>query len=309
MTGKPRKHHFIPQFWIKRFAGADGRLWSYDHNNGRVSERSSKQIMQILNLYTVEPSYSDDVTLETVDLNKIDNDGNLVFDNILGGDLSESTRHDFASFLSAQILRDPSVVTTYNQRAQEITLNLLEVFDSPDFGTFCAKWDAQFPGTHVTELEFDHIRSKGLKNAENALELIINGLDASEGLPELPFTDAVRSPDGRKIIRDRLLGFDWTLKVDKENRFILGDAGVLYNRGTMQNVSVPLSCGAALFLTESKHPRPSISFALTADHEATNLNLESAARSRRWIVGGERDRVEALASQVGSNPLPEHTDI
>jgi len=303
VTNTPRKHHFVPQFWIRRFAGADGRLWAYDHSTGRISERSSKQLMQIFNLYTVQPSGADDTTLETVDLSKIDSEGSSVFDRILKGNHTQSAKEEFASFLAAQVLRDPDVVTSYNPRAQELTLSLLDAFDAPDFDTFRHTWEAQFPGTSVTEAEFQHIHSLGLWGAENALERIITALGDSEGLPELPFTDAVRSPDSRNIIRDQLLGFDWTLKTDASDRFILGDTGVLYNKGAMQSLSAPLSCGAALFLTLSDSPKPRISSVTAADHDVKNLNLESAARSRRWIVG-ERMELERLQSQVGTGLLP-----
>ena len=305
MTDKPRKHHFVPQFWIRRFAGADGKLWAYDHQAGQTRERSSRQLMQIFNLYTVQPSRSDDTTLETVDLNKIDSQGSAIFDRILSGDHSQSAKEELASFLAAQILRDPAVVTSYNPRAQDLTLSLVEVFDAPDFDRFRQRWEAQFPGTFVTEDEFKYIHSLGLRGAEDALERIIAALDATEGLPDLPFTDAVRSPDGRKIIRDRLLSLDWTLKTDPTGRFILGDTGVLYNAGDMQNLSVPLSRGTALYLTGSDSPKPTISSVPAADHDVENLNLESAARSRRWIVG-DRAEVDRLRSQVGSGPLPSH---
>lgn len=53
MNHKPRKHHFVPQLWIRRFARSDGRLWAYDHDSGRINERSPKQFMQIFNLCTV----------------------------------------------------------------------------------------------------------------------------------------------------------------------------------------------------------------------------------------------------------------
>lgn len=303
MTNAPRKHHFVPQFWIRRFAGADGKLWAYDHDTGRISERSSKQLMQIFNLYTVQPSGADDTTLETIDLNRIDSEGSSVFDRILKGDHTQSAKEEFASFLAAQVLRDPDVVTSYNPRAQELTLSLLNAFDAPDFDTFRQRWEARYPGTSVTETEFKHIHALGLQGAENSLELIITALDASEGLPELPFTDAVRSPDSRKIIRDQLLGFDWTLRTDASDRFILGDTGVLYNNGAMQSLSAPLSRGAALFLTPSDSPKPGISSVSAADHDVANLNLESASRSRRWLVG-ERMELERLRSQVGSGPLP-----
>lgn len=112
MIDKPRKHHFVPQFWIRRFAGTDGKLWAYDHQAGRISERSSKQLMQVFNLYTVQPSGVDDTTLETVDLNKIDSEGSAIFDRLLNGDHSQPAKEEFASFLAAQILRDPAVVTS-----------------------------------------------------------------------------------------------------------------------------------------------------------------------------------------------------
>lgn len=302
MNDKPRKHHFVPQFWIRRFAGTDGKLWAYDHDNGRVSERSSKQLMQIFNLYTVQPSGADDTTLETVDLNRIDSEGSAVFDRILKGDLTQPAKEAFASFLAAQVLRDPDIVTSYNPRAQELTLDLLAAFDAPNFDTFRKAWEARYPGTSVTEAEFQHIHALSLQGAENALEAIIVALDDSEGLPELPFTDAVRSPDSRNIIRDQLLGLEWTLKTDAAERFILGDTGVLYNRGAMQNLSAPLTRGTALSLTPSDRPNPGISSTSAADHDVTNLNIESAARARRWIVG-EPVELERLKSQVGSRQL------
>lgn len=303
MNDKPRKHHFVPQFWIRRFAGTDGNLWAYDHDTGRISERSSKQLMQIFNLYTVQPSGADDTTLETVDLNRIDSEGSAVFDRILKRDLTQPAKEAFASFLAAQVLRDPDIVTSYNPRAQELTLSLLAAFDAPDFDAFRKAWEAQYPGTSVTEAEFNHIHSLSLRGAENALEAIIAALDDSEGLPELPFTDAVRSPDSRNIIRDHLLSLDWALKTDAAARFILSDIGVLYNKGAMQTLSAPLSRDAALFLTPSDNPKPGISSVAAADHDVQNLNIETAARSRRWIVG-DPSQLERLRSQVGSRLLP-----
>jgi len=308
VNDKPRKHHFVPQFWIRRFAGTDGKLWAYDHVNGRIGERSSKQLMQIFNLYTVQPSGADDTTLETVDLNLIDSEGSAVFDRILNGDLTEPAKEKLASFLAVQVLRDPDIVVSYNPRAQELSLDLLAAFDAPDFDKFREAWETQYPGTSVTEAEFDHIRSLRLQGAENALEAIIAALDDSEGLPELPFTDAVRSPDSRNIIRDHLLSLDWALKTDDADRFILGDTGVIYSKGPMESLSTPLSPGAALFLKPSDRPSLGISSTSAADYDVANLNFEIAARSRRWIVGKPAE-LEKLRSQVGNSLLPDRSRI
>lgn len=304
MTGKPRIHHFVPQFWIRKFAEPDGKLWAYDHRADRIREHSPKQLMQIFNLYTIEPSGADDTTLETVDLSKIDSQGSVAFDRVLNGDHSQAAKEELASFLAAQVLRDPDVVTSYNPRAQELTLSLLEAFEAPDFNTFSQAWQTRFHGASVTEAEFKYIQSLGLRGAEDALDKIITGLDTTEGLPDLPFTDAVRSPDGRETVRDRLLSFDWTLKMDPAGHFILGDTGVLYNKGEIESLSTPLSRATALYLTASDSPKPNIISATAAAHEVENLNAESAARSRRWIAGNKAE-LDRLRTQVGTQSLPD----
>jgi len=302
MSNKPRKHHFVPQFWIRKFKSSDQKIWSYDKETDCIGSRSSKQIMQIFNLYTVQPSGVDDTTLETVDLGKVDTDGSRVFDSVLNGDRSEEARSKLADFLAVQILRDPEVVTTYNPKAQELALSLLEIFQSQDYETFLTKWQAKYPKTEVTEVEFAHIQSMGLIGLENEIDKIITALDTTEGIPELPFTDVVRSPDSRKSVTDKLLGLEWMIKTTTADKFILGDIGVIYNKGDMINVSVPLSPNAALFLTYSKSPKNTISSSPGANHDVQKLNFETAARSRRWIVG-EVVELNKHKSQVGAKPL------
>jgi hypothetical protein len=75
MTTKPRIHHFVPQFWIKKFASSNGKIEAFDKKDGQVYVRSARQIMQLYNLYTLQPTGIDDTTLETSELNKIDSDG------------------------------------------------------------------------------------------------------------------------------------------------------------------------------------------------------------------------------------------
>jgi len=302
MNNPPRIHHFVPQFWIKRFAGADGKVWAFDKKDGRIRERSSRKLMQVFNLYTMQPSGLDDTTLETVDLNEIDSAGAATFDRVLAGNHGEAAKEDFAAFLAAQIMRDPATVTSYNLKAQEMALSLLEAFEAPDYPEFCKCWRALFPGTYCAEeSEYNSIKLLGLRGVEDAVEQIIMGLDASDGLPELPFTDVIRASEGREFVRKRLLELGWFLKLDPNNRFVLGDTGVLFEKGMLVSLRVPLSSSAALYLTGPTAPDIVVS---PADaYEVDSLNFESAARARRWLVG-ERSVLEQLRSQVGSNPLP-----
>lgn len=300
MTNAPRVHHFVPQFWIKKFMSADGRLWSYDWKDDALKERSSRQLMQVFNLYTVQPSGVDDTSLETVDNQKIDNDGSRAFERVLNGDYSPEAKSELADFLAAQILRDPTVISAYNPRAQELTLKLLEVFDAPDYPTFLKHWAGLYPGASATEAEYRHIKSLGLKGAENAIERIILALDSTEGLPELPFTDVVRDQNARNVARDRLHACSWTVARSGSNEIILGDSGVLYEKGNIPPIKVPLCHNAVLFIEPTASVTSGITARSMAAHEAAALNYESASRARRWIVG-ERHLLETAKSQVQRN--------
>jgi hypothetical protein len=259
--------------------------------------------MQLFNLYTVQPSGLDDTTLETVDLNRIDSAGAAAFDRVLQGDHSEFAKEELALFFAAQIMRDPATVTSYNPKGQEVTLALLEAFDAPDYQSFSQHWSARFPGSHIEESEYNHIKSFALKDAENALEQIIVALDTTEGLPELPFTDIVRSPDGRNVVHDRLLNLEWFLKTTSNAGFVLGDMGVLLDKGKLWSLRTPLSNSTALHLLPSESPAPRIAVSVAAQHEIESLNLESAARARRWLVG-EKSLLAILQAQVGNTQLP-----
>jgi Protein of unknown function (DUF4238) len=304
MNNPPRVHHFIPQFWIKRFAAKDGKIWSYDCNDGCVRARSAKAVMQFFNLYTVQPAGVDDTTLETDNLGKIDQEGNAAFDRVLNGDCSEVTRKDLASFFAAQIMRDPETVASYKPKAQALALSLLGAFDAPDYPTFAAEWSARYPGASIEQSEYDHIRSLGQRGAENAVDRIITALDERGGLPELPFTDVVRSAEGRDLLRDLLLKFNWLMRTSVSGGFILGDFGVLYERRAIaQGVKMPLSSSAALFLTPAAKPASGISIVAARQHEVDNLNIESAALARRWLIG-EPSSLKKWKSQLSSGGFP-----
>lgn len=302
MTNKPRVHHFVPQFWIKKFISADGNLWGYEWNDDRIRQRSPKTMMQVYDLYTIQPAGVDDTSLESNELGLIDTAGASAFDRVLNGDLSEAVKRDLAIFLAAQIMRDPRTLASYGPRTQEYALFLLGAADAKDYATFAADLQARFPGADIRKDEFDHIRA--IPTTERDIDQIISALDAAGGIPELPFTDLIRSPNGRDIIRDVLLSLDWQLKTDSSAGYILGDAAVLYENSDLRSgLRTPLSCTAALHLTPSQSPQQGIATAAARPFEVDELNYESAARARLWLVG-EHARIEAAQRQMPAGGLP-----
>jgi hypothetical protein len=141
--------------------------------------------------------------------------------------------------------------------------------------------------------------------AERDFDNIISELNAAGGIPELPFTDLIRDPNGRDIVRNVLLGLDWEVKTDAAAGFILGDAAVLYEKSDLASgLRTPLSMTMALYLTPSAAPRQGIGRRVAKPFEVDELNYESAARARLWLVG-EQARLEAIRTQMTMRSLPE----
>ena len=152
---------FRPQFWIKKFVSADGKLWGYEWYDDQVKHRSSKAVMQIFDLYTIQPSGADDTSLESNELGTIDTQGAITFDRVLNGDRSEAVKADLASFLAVQIMRDPDTLSSYRPRTQELTLQLLNALTAKDYASFSADFEKLFPGADIKEAEYNHIRGLG----------------------------------------------------------------------------------------------------------------------------------------------------
>ncbi|OYX71146.1 MAG: hypothetical protein B7Y95_13880 [Rhizobiales bacterium 32-66-11] len=304
MNNKPRVHHFVPQFWIKKFRDSDGKLQGYSWDDDRIKERAAKAVMQIFDLYTIQPSGADDTTLETGELGDIDRNSSAAFERVLAGDHSEAAKVELANFLAAQVMRDPQIIASYKPKTQEYALALLGALDAPDYGSFLASLSLRFPGADLKEVEYDYIRGLGPACAEKEIEKIITALDAIGGLPELPFTDLVRDPSGRDIVRAVLLGFDWQIKIDSSACFVLGDVGILYNgRDLGSGLKAPLSDTTALYLAQSTTPTQGITVKPAEPFEVQNLNLESAARTRRWLVG-DPHQLAQLKGQLSSQGFP-----
>jgi hypothetical protein len=199
-NNKPRDHHFVPQSWIKRFAGADGILWAYDWDRDKVEDRSSRSLMQIYDLYTVEPGGADDTSLETGALGKIDNDLGQTLKAIHNGERGPETKKGLAAYFSAQAMRDPEVIARYGARAAEMSVSLIEAIHAADYASFARKFSDEFAGAIIEEDEFNHIRALGEGEATNQIDAIIANVDRPGGMADLPFTDLVDDPNGRANI-------------------------------------------------------------------------------------------------------------
>jgi hypothetical protein len=257
--------------------------------------------MQITDLYTVQPTGIDDTSLETNELGAIDSDGAQAFERVLNGDLSEGAKGELASFLAAQIMRDPDTLSNYRLKVQDYALQILDAINAPDYATFSSELSSRVPGAEIREDEFNHVRALGKSAAEQAIERIVTGLEAAGGMPELPFTDLIRNSSGRDILRNALLSLNWELRTDQLDGFLLGDKAILFDKGSLADgLRTPLSRAQALYLTPTADPSRGIASNPAKLFDVDGLNQESAARARRWLVG-EKAKLNTVKSQVGAN--------
>lgn len=303
MTGStpPRVHHFITQSWIKRFRDTDGRLYSYDRVSGEIRDRSPAKIMAVFDLHTIDPEGVADTSLETGEIGRIDNAAAPLMNRVLAGSGSEADRSEFASFLAAQIMRDPARLTSYGSKVHNFLRDLYcTAFASADFIEF----EEDF-GPIVTEAEFDHLVGLGPQAA--AVQIIALQQEAirPNGSPNIPFTDLIDNKNGRNLLEGELLKLNWTIVEAAPNSFILGDAGALFDAGNLRaGMRVPLSSSAALLL-EPVQVSLGILRRPARTYEATAINYEAAARSRRWLAG-PKEGLEAVRRQVTGPELPGH---
>lgn len=299
---KPRKHHFVPQFWQKHFS-VDGTalVWSYDYQDDAVRERSVKSLMQTRDLYTVDPQGLVDVSLETDELGEVDGDSADLMRAVIAQDGSAGTRTALADFLAVQALRVPAMVKRYGELAQALILQLLEAPSAADYADFIARIQAK----GGAELALDEAGFNTLRQIPStALEAFVDGhveaVATDDGDPDIPHTDAIRDVAARSRIAAHLLDMTWTVKRFTEPKLILGDKGVIFEKGDIdRGLRAPLTPTLALFIEPGPNPPPAtIAFEDGRDHEVRDLNYETAARSSRWLIGPSQAAVEAYRPQV-----------
>jgi len=127
-----RRHHYVPQFYLRAFAGSDGKIWQYKREPcGHVSERhvSPKATGFEENLYAVREVATflperDPVGIESTFLASIDDAAAPVHRKLLEKPcptLSDAERTAWATFLNSMLERDLRVIREREELAPKFT--------------------------------------------------------------------------------------------------------------------------------------------------------------------------------------------
>ncbi len=107
--GDPRRHHFIPEFFLRRFAGDDERLAVVPIDGGRSKMRHVSRIAVVNDLYTsIDVEIGETVALERI-LAQADGEAAAAIARLSGGVFPPSSedRATLAIWLALLAVRDP----------------------------------------------------------------------------------------------------------------------------------------------------------------------------------------------------------
>jgi hypothetical protein len=131
---EPRKHHYVPVFYLKQWAGTDGRVCEYSKpwQNSVVPKRCHPQATGYrVDLYHVEGVPSDEAhAIERVFMRMVDGQAKEALDQILTGNasLSEPLRLAWTRFMLSLIFRNPEAVAMIKEQWQAIWTSAVAEF-------------------------------------------------------------------------------------------------------------------------------------------------------------------------------------
>lgn len=300
----PRNHHYIPQFWLKRFSpdGKSKLVWSYDWEADKVDEKSVAALMVEYDLYTQHSATGPDVGLETGEMGKADAKGARLFQQLDRGDRSQALREELADFFAVMALRHPTTVNRYPAAAAGLLLNIQEALEAasvPDDVTDYMKRKG-VPDFAITSIEFSQMKSATPQARDLMFGQLFDSLLATGGTPDLPFSDVVVDVSGRATLTDRLLNMKWVLRKANVRGLVIGDTGIVFERGESDlGWKVVLGPDLVMLITRAERPVSlMIGDGTLESWEVDNINIETAARSKRLLVGGSKNAVAQLTQHI-----------
>lgn len=300
----PHNHHYIPQFWLRRFSddGQSAMVWSYVWDKDTVEKRSTRTLMSGYDLYTKKTSAGDDFTLETGEMGRVDGSGALLFQRLDQGERSVALRDSLADFFAVMVLRHPVTVKRHPIVAADFLIRFQQIFASvnnlADLDTKLAQ--SNLPASGMDATEFALLKSYSEPDLDAYFSSLFDQLLAPGGHEEIPFADTIEDPSGRGEIKSRLLDMQWILLETAEPIVVIGDAGIVHERGDLgYGWKIPIGPHHILSLSKSDHPvSADIEDGTIERWQVESLNLEAATRSKNLLIGQCKDAVLHAASQI-----------
>lgn len=283
---EPKAHHYLPQFYLRRWAGVDGKVCRYSKPHG--PEVKTKRIAPAgtgfeTGLYKVrDESAPFENQMEKDFFSRIDSEAALSLQQIEQGirydQWTSPRRSAWSRFLLAQMLRAPEDV-----EQAKVSASALGPRERAEFEPLYAKLrtDADPPTvdeymSRLPDRQIDHLAFMMMR------EQINGSLAVGEAINNLLW-HAIRFPDDcpALLTSDRAI---WpTLPLTEEDAFIL------------------LPVGPRLLFVATKSKRTMVSFGMRERADlAEVVNLHTTQHAVRAVYGVNDERLEFVAQNMAT---------
>lgn len=124
----PRKHHYVPQFYLRSFGNAKGQVRVVEPATGASFTTSTENVFAQRDYYTVssEIAEEDHELIEGL-YGKIETHARPIFNRLLADDfpLDPQARADFAGFMAVQVSRGPEFEQMIRQATAQLGYGVL----------------------------------------------------------------------------------------------------------------------------------------------------------------------------------------
>jgi uncharacterized protein DUF4238 len=281
-----KRHHFVPQFWLKRFRDANQTLWMWDGN--KVKPASAGNIMQLEWLNTVFDDQwhpSDWLENQLSRLEAIVAQVYRELDHAQGADLQQLLPW-LPQVLALQACRHPHVLLSGHRKAGRLA-ELIADASLHDTEADFVKAAQQLGVPEADAQEMYLIASAENPDEAAAAAAFIQSLSPQD--PRLPMTDALRAldPIATKLGK---LSYE-VLDVPSGSTFVLGDTPLAQSQLGAGFV-VPLSKTMAV----RAHPAgaPAIGRRVASAAEVQSSNNAQWEMALDIVVGPDTGVLQAL---------------
>jgi hypothetical protein len=282
-----KNQHYVPRFWLARFAGPNGRLVGL--KDGILQHQLGlDNIMSDDWIYTVFDSWwrpSDEIE---DDLGVIDGDADLLFTNLHAGRSNPSNEQwkHLCIFLALSACRHVDTMMPGHDYAKEMGLVIADASSYGSEAAFLAEVKLRF-GCDLPLGLLAALKTKGEARLMEEAEELLDLLPYDPRLPAQLSLTATERVTTTIIVQDLLL-----LDAPSGSAYVLGDHPVPVRRLGC-GFDVPLSSSLAFQAT----PVASISVAGSARRYATpaevdEINRHQVARAKSVVVGPSRALLE-----------------
>lgn len=283
-----RRHHFVPQFWLRGFRGQNEILWK--RREGAVSQAALANTMAEDWLYTIfDDWWRPSDALEDA-FSEFERAASLAVEAFHKHRGLPDEEHWIVllMFLALTATRHPDTMLRGNAQAKSLTWMIADVHSFADREAFNAAIKDTF-GPGFPAEAYEMLRSISAEELFKQAEQI-DGLSPHD--PRLPQQDAVRAT---MIIARAIGAMDLDiLDAPSGSSFVLGDRPLpLKNLG--HGFSVPLSQRLAICA------RPPAALGAATQHrkvatplEVAQINSEQAKRSKSVVIGPDAALLASL---------------